>query len=157
MSHTSFATVEAVTTVMSSSAHKSSLPNKIIPIRNRDKTFHERWYPGRNLLDIPHPFRMVLASKPNCGKTTVILNVILRVTLGEHPFERIMIIHCGSDHTREYDDLDKDMLAEIPAPEDFPSDQKILCVIEDLGFLDLSVGQRSRLQIFLPTSPHTKM
>jgi hypothetical protein len=31
------------------------LPNKIIPLPNPDKNFHEKWYKGRNMLNIPHP------------------------------------------------------------------------------------------------------
>ena len=41
------------------------LPNKIIPISNADKKWHERWYPNRNMLNIPHPFRCCCLGPPN--------------------------------------------------------------------------------------------
>ena len=44
-----------------------SLPNKIIPIPNPDKTFHESWSNSRNPLNIPHPFRCVCLGPPNVG------------------------------------------------------------------------------------------
>ena len=65
-------------------------PNRIIPFENLDKVFHERWEPHRDWLDIPHPFRMLFLSKPNGGKTTLILNMILRSALGKYPFRRTL-------------------------------------------------------------------
>ena len=127
--------------------HKQrTLPKRIIPLKNRDKAFHEAWYPDRDWLDFPHPFRMILASKPNVGKTTVILNIILRVALGKRPFQKIVIVHCDPVHTREYDDLERDLLKEIPAPEEFAPDVKTLCILEDLNYLDMSQAQRGRLE-----------
>ena len=99
------------------------LPAKIIPFENHDKSFHERWYKDRDWLDIPHPFRMLLATKPNGGKTTVILNIILRVACGRTPFEKIVVIHCDPTSTKEYDDFD---------PQ-----QKTLCFLEDLNYLGM--------------------
>jgi hypothetical protein len=43
------------------------LPNKILALPNADKAFHEKWYKGRNHLNIPHPFRCVALGPPNCG------------------------------------------------------------------------------------------
>ena len=69
------------------------LPNKIIPITNADKKWHERWYPGRNMLNIPHPFRCCCLGPPNVGKTTIIKNLIIR----QHPpFEEVYGIHCDA-------------------------------------------------------------
>ena len=80
-----------------------SLPKRIIPFQNRDKEFHETWNDDRDWLDIPHPFRMILAAKPNGGKTTVVLNIILRVSQSARPFEIIHIVHCDRKQTKEYD------------------------------------------------------
>ena len=89
---------------------ESTLPRSMVPFVNNDKGFHESWYPKRDLLDIPHPFRMVLLAKPNGGKTTFILNVILRIAMTSHPFRRIVIVHCDPDSTKEYDDLEHESL-----------------------------------------------
>ena len=123
------------------------LPQRIIPMPNKDKQFHEKWYPDRDLMDIPHPFRMVLASRPNGGKTTVIKNIILRAAEGERGFECIVVVHCDPESTREYDDLDGVILCgDIPAVEEFSGDQKTLVILEDLNYLDMSPVQKGRLE-----------
>lgn len=125
---------------------KRSLPDEIIPIHNKDKGFHEHWYPSRNLLDFPHPFRMILASKPNCGKTTIILNLILRVTKGKNPFQKIIVVHADPENTHEYESLDCEMLSQIPSADEFPGDRKCLVILEDIPLMDLSLSQKSRLE-----------
>ena len=124
----------------------SKIPFRIIPFRNRDKSFHESWTPGRDWLDFLHPFRMLLAAKPNGGKTTVILNLILRSALGRRPFEKIMVIHCDPQETKEYDDVEHEQRAEIPDPQDFSSKVKTLCILEDLNYLSMSKQQKGRLE-----------
>ena len=89
---------------------------------------------------------MMLAAKPNGGKTTVIFNIILRVALGKRPFERIVVIHCDPTQTKEYDHLPRDMFADIPAVEEFPSDTKTLVILEDLNYVNMSQEQQGRLE-----------
>lgn len=125
---------------------KRKLPKKIIALENKDKKFHEKWYPGRDLLDIPHPFRMLLASKPNCGKTTVIINVIMRAAQGKKPFQRIVVIHCDPEDTKEYEDLDCEMLEKIPDPKEFLSDMKTLVILEDLNYMSMDKVQLGCLE-----------
>lgn len=122
------------------------VPKKIVPFPNRDKTFHETWEANRDWLDIPHPFRMLLASKPNGGKTTVILNIILRVALGKHPFRRLIVVHCDPKQTREYDMVERRLLADIPSPEELSGQEKTLVVLEDLNYLNMSQEQQGRLE-----------
>lgn len=123
------------------------LPMKIIPMGNEDKHFHEQWHPGRDLLDIPHPFRMVLASRPHCGKTTVIKNIILRSAQSEHPFEHIVVVHCDPESTKEYDDLDDiHLLPHIPAVAAFTGKWKTLVILEDLNYLDMGTAEKGRLE-----------
>ena len=124
----------------------NKLPKRIIPFQNRDKAFHEIWDAERDWLDIPHPFRILLASKPNGGKTTVILNIILRVALGKSPFQKLVVVHCDPQQTREYDDLKCDIVAEIPAPQHFSGQEKTLVILEDLNYLNMSQEQRGRLE-----------
>lgn len=124
------------------------LPLQIIPLGNADKKFHEKWYEGRDLLDIPHPFRMVLASRPNGGKTTVIKNIILRARQGETPFEHIVIVHCDPENTKEYSDLGDgvNMVGEIPSVEEFEGVLKTLVILEDLNYLDMGIQEKGRLE-----------
>ena len=118
----------------------------MIPFGNKDKGFHESWYPRRDLLDIPHPFRMVLLAKPNGGKTTLILNIILRIAEGPQPFRRIVIVHCDPDATREYEDVEHTSLTSIPGADFFDARVKTLVILEDLNYLDMGTEQRGKLE-----------
>ena len=122
------------------------LPKRMISFQNRDKAFHETWSGTRDWLDIPHPFRMLLAAKPNGGKTTVVLNIILRVAHSDRPFEKIMVVHCDPKQTKEYDDIDCELREDIPAPEEFSPHEKTLCILEDLNYLNMSKEQKGRLE-----------
>lgn len=44
------------------------LPKKLIPLPNLDKAFHEEWRRGRDLLNFPHPARIVFMGPPNVGE-----------------------------------------------------------------------------------------
>lgn len=118
------------------------LPNKIIPLVNEDKLFHEKWTKRRNMLNIPHPYRAVALGRPNCGKGTVVKNLILRA---HPPFERIICVHCDPEFTREWDDTEAEMLSEIPAPEEWEGECKTLCVLDDLEYKGMSKQQRRNL------------
>ena len=56
------------------------LPDEIIPIKNPDKLFHEKWTGSRNKLNIPHPYRCILMGRPNSGKSTVIKNLLFLIS-----------------------------------------------------------------------------
>ena len=88
----------------------------------------------------------MLAAKPNSGKTTVMLNIILHVAQSDRPFERIVVVHCDPKQTKEYDDMDRELRVDIPAPEDFSPQQKTLCILEDLNYLNMSREQKGRLE-----------
>ena len=130
------------------------LPNEIIPLPNPDKAFHERWYPGRNMLNIPHPFRCVALGPPNVGKTTIVKNLLLRAN---PPFEEVIVIHCDSGYTKEYDDVGENLeiLNEIPAPEDWEGEVKTLVVLDDLEFKGMNKDQKRNLdRLFGYVSTH---
>jgi hypothetical protein len=129
------------------------LPNKIIPLPNPDKVFHESWSPGRNLLNIPHPFRAVFLGPPNSGKSTVVKNILMRA---DPPFKAVVIVHCDSLYTQEYKDVDNCiMLDRIPAPEEWPGDRKMLVILEDLEFKGMDKKQKQSLdRLFGYVSTH---
>ena len=130
------------------------LPDKIIPLPNPDKAFHERWYKGRNMLNIPHPFRCVALGPPNVGKTTIVKNLLLRA---DPPFEEVVVIHCDGGYTKEYNDLgDKmEMLSEIPEPEDWEGVKKTLVILDDLEFKGMNKQQKRCLdRLFGYVSTH---
>lgn len=133
---------------------KLRLPNKIIPLPNPDKAFHERWYKGRNMLNIPHPFRCVALGPPNVGKTTIVKNLLLRA---DPPFEDVVVIHCDGGYTKEYNDIgdNLEMLSEIPAPEDWEGVKKTLVVLDDLEFKGMNKQQKRCLdRLFGYVSTH---
>jgi len=130
------------------------LPNKIIPLPNPDKAFHEKWYEGRNMLNIPHPFRCVCLGPPNVGKTTIVKNLLLRA---KPEFEEVVVIHCDGGYTKEYNDLGDsvEMLNEIPAPEDWEGEVKTLVVLDDLEFKGMNKDQKRNLdRLFGYVSTH---
>lgn len=123
------------------------LPNKIIPLGNKDKKFQEKWsdIPNRNMLNFPHSFRMVVFSNPDCGKTTDVKNILIRA---EPPFQRLYIVHIDGEYTKEYDDVDGEFLDEIPSPDDseiFDGEEKTLIILEDLEFKFMNKEQKRRL------------
>ena len=133
---------------------KMRLPNKILALSNPDKEFHEKWYKGRNMLNIPHPFRCVALGPPNVGKTTIVKNLLLRAN---PPFQEVVIIHCDSGYTKEYDDIGEniEILNEIPAPEDWEGLVKTLVVLDDLEFKGMNKEQKRNLdRLFGYVSTH---
>lgn len=129
------------------------LPDRIIPIENPDKEFHEEWFGGRNVLNMPHPVRCCLLGPPNVGKTTVVKNLLLRA---HPPFEEVIIIHCDPDYTEEYDDIDNcTMLDKIPAPDEWQGEVKTLVILEDLEFKFLDrTSKRNLDRLFGFVSTH---
>lgn len=113
-------------------------PNKLIIVPNPEKKFHESWFDGRNMLNFPHPYRMLLCSiQPNLGKTNIVKNIILRAN---PRFKEIFLLHCGEDIQTEYDDIEYQCLTRLPdINEDyFDSEKKSLLIMEDKNFKYMS-------------------
>lgn len=129
---------------MSKKNKKLELPNKIIPIHNADKNWHECWDEKRGMLDIPHPWRAVLLGKPNSGKSTIVKNLLLRA---DPPFEELYVIHCDSKNTQEYKDCGSRvmMLSEIPTPESWEGKVKTLVILDDVEFKQMPKDQKRNL------------
>ena len=133
------------------------LPRKIIPIPNPDKTFHEKWHTNRNLLNFPHPFRLVALGPPGCGKSCTILNIILRA---RPEFEEIFVVHCDPSYTQEYDQLGEGytMLETIPSQDEWEGKVKTLVVLDDLEYKFMDKTQRRNLdRLFGYASTHKNL
>jgi len=117
---------------------KWKAPNELIRLPNADKTFHETWYDGRDILDIPHPFRMCILGKVGMGKSTIAKNVFLHCQMGDTPFEQVYIIH-GSPTTKEWNDIDPTLImSDIPHPDELCDNEiKSLIIIDDFEFTKL--------------------
>jgi hypothetical protein len=114
---------------------KEKLPEKVIVFPNEDKSFHEKWDSKRGKLDIPHPFRIVINSVPNCGKSNTIKNIVTHCA-ETNPFMRIILIHPDVEYTKEYsmfDELNLIKLGSFPPPNSpyFDGQLKTLCIIDD--------------------------
>jgi replication-associated recombination protein RarA len=137
---------------------KIKLPkNKLIVIPNADKSFHEAWYEGRNLGNIPHPFRMCIVGPPNTGKTSIIKNLILRT---RPKFEEVILLHPDANYTREYDDLGASLkkLDSFLSPQEWEGKVKTLLIVDDIEFNNLSKSQKSHLNRAMGyVSTHKKM
>lgn len=118
------------------------LPNKLLVLKNPDKEFHEKWTKGRNMLNPPHPFRMLLLGPPHVGKTCTAKNILLRQ---DPPFKKLIIVHCSPDYTKEYDDCGGEIVSEIPPREFFDSGEKTLVILEDIDFKHMNKEQKHRL------------
>lgn len=133
------------------SKRKARLPKRIIVIPNQDKTWHESWYKGRDELNFPAPWRAIMCGPPNSGKSLIVKNLIARA---DPPFEDIFLIHCDGGGTREYDDVDVQMLDDIPAPEEWEGEVKTLVVLDDLDYKSMNkvqIKNLSRLMGYVST------
>ena len=138
------------------------LHDKIIPLPNIDKdSWHEKYYEGRNLADLIHPFKIVCCSPPNAGKTTAIMNIFMRCQLGKTPFETLIVIQPDTSH--EYDQLDPTLIiTDIPSPEDIVLSKedmkKTAVIIDDFEMSRLYKAQVSNLsKLFRYLSSHNNI
>lgn len=138
-------------------------PSSIIQIDNPDKEFHESWKPEivdgvemkRHPMNVPHPFRCVLMGPPGVGKTTIILNLIMR----QDPiFKRVYVIHVDGEYSKEYDALGKyHKLTTVPDPDWWPGDVKSLVILDDLEYKTMPKEQKrnvDRLFGYVSTHKH---
>jgi hypothetical protein len=107
-------------------------PNKLTIIHNADKKWHDKWEPGRNWGNFPHPFRALMIGKPGCGKTSAAQNILIR----QKPmFKNLMVVHCDSEYSEEWDNCDPTTVTDkIPDFRDLDTisgKDKMLIVFED--------------------------
>lgn len=135
---------------------KRRLPQKLIAIPNADKKFHEQWKdsPNRDMLNFPHPWRAVIFSNPNCGKTTDLKNILIRA---DPPFQKLYVVHVDGGYTKEYQDVEAKIIDEIPAPNSsiLDGEKKTLIILEDLEYKFMNRKQLKALdRLFGYVSTH---
>lgn len=114
--------------------------DELIIFHNEDKENHEK-YDGRKKRLVA-PFRAILASGVNSGKTSLIKNIILNA---DPPFEKIYLWHFDNEHTKEYDMIDVIKIKTPLTKEDIATDEKKLLIMEDLHLGQMS--KQTQLQI----------
>ncbi len=99
------------------------LKQEIIRLPNADKgEWVEKWREEIHGFDVlVHPFKTCLIGRPNCGKSTVMHNLFLRVQLSDKPFKTLIIIQPST--SKEHDMLDPTLiLTDIPDIETLVSE-----------------------------------
>lgn len=120
--------------------------SKITVYKNQDKEYlkTDKWEKGRHLLNIPQ-MRAAFISKPNGGKTNLVLNIIANSN-----YDKVFIIH-PDPNSHDYDRIKSAIrLDEIPAPDEWDElkeeDEKCLCILDDIEISLLSKQQLVNLQ-----------
>jgi hypothetical protein len=117
---------------------KNTLPeNELIYLPNPDKQNAEKWYKGRNLMNFPKPYRMLLMGSPGSGKTNFIHNVILRAN---PPFEKIYVFHPDAFESKEYSVLGDHVQMLDSMPDKLFCDPSIrnLLILDDIEYKNLN-------------------
>jgi len=98
---------------------------------------------------MPHSSRIIIYGLPSCGKTTLLLNLVLH-----QKFDRIIIVH-NDMNTKEYEQLDAEYFDEVPDPNDeelaLDPEEKNLIIFEDLYYKALPKQQRKWLTDYFTT------
>ncbi len=141
---------------MSKKKKPPTFSKTLMYINNNEKSNHEKWSDihGRDMLNFPKPYRIILAGGVNSSKTSTVLNIIARAF---PVFENIYLLHCGGKYTTEYDAIDYTLLDSIPSPDDerFNGKKKHLLIIEDKCFEDISKTEKKNLnRLFGYVSTH---
>ena len=119
---------------------KIYLPKEIIVLKNKDKIFQEKWTKKRDLMNIPHSYRMLIFGNVDSGKTNLVKNIVMRAF---PPFEKIIIIHydpSSLDYNELIEDEDDVILqSEIPDPKNdelFDNSKKTLLIFDEMVIKD---------------------
>jgi hypothetical protein len=86
---------------------------------NPDKAGHETWSADRSILNFPHPYRCLITGNPNSGKTTSVLNILLKA---KPTFDNIFILHpeLFDSNASEADELKNNNILIADGPDGKP-------------------------------------
>ncbi len=127
-----------------------TLPDKFIILACPDKKNAEKWFSGRSLANFPCSSRILLAGRPDSGKSTVIKNILLHA---EPLYERLIVVCCTKE-TKDYDLLEPHLvLDKLPSIESFDRRRKNCLIIDD--YKPKTTQERHRWIAFLVMSLHT--
>jgi len=118
--------------------------SKIRVFKNKDKEgWYESWAPNRDLMNFPHPTRILMSARPGSGKTNIIKNIIVKA---KPHYQRIFLCHYDPD-TKEYNDLKVIPLKKLPKPtaKYFNTKYKNLLIIDDYEYRRLTADQLNSL------------
>lgn len=130
--------------------NKIHLSHKIISLPNKDKgswneTYDEKEHGFHRLV---HPFKALYVSKPNGGKTTVMINCFLQIQTSNRPFVTVIVIQPST--SSEWDVIDPTcILNDIPDPESLVCEDngKTLLIIDDFDLTKLNRQQQQNFSM----------
>lgn len=132
----------------------------LILVSNPDKKLNETWTPDRDIGNIPCPSRICILGSPNSGKSTMILNFLLKAS---PPYQKIFLIHPAlqstlssknepldggeeDDIVNEYKYVDYIPLYSLPKPKFFDNKcTKQVLIIDDMNLKNLDKEQNRNL------------
>lgn len=127
---------------------------KLVVFKNADKEgWYESWKEKKSKFDFPYPCRIVVSANPGSGKTNLIKNILIRAK----PYYKKVFVWHYDPNSKEYEDMDVEMLTKIPNPTDqqFSSKRKTCLIIDDQEFKYLSHEDLRKLdRLFGYTSTH---
>ena len=129
---------------------------KLVLFPNPCKKDHESWKDGRDLMNYPCPSRICLLSAPGRGKTTNVLNLILKA---QPHYEKIFLSHPAlmqadedeedvdeDDVVKEYTGIDYIPIYDIPTPKYFDNgSKKQAWILDDVELRNLNKAQKKNL------------
>jgi hypothetical protein len=93
-----------------------SLPKRVMVIPNPDKSQNEKWTPERKMDNFPTPNRFILCGRPGCGKTLVLMNILMR----QRPmYEVLILVHPDGEISQEWKDFEPTIVMSEPPPPSF--------------------------------------
>lgn len=126
---------------------------KLKALPNPEKKKHEKWDSTRDVIDFPRPFRWGILGAVSCGKTSLILNYLVKA----HKYDNIFVLHPQTYNPNipsedegsnaniivpeavipEYEGVDFIGLAYIPSMKyfDLVSDKFNLFIIDDIDLI----------------------
>ena len=115
-----------------------NLKDKLVFIKNPDKTQDVVRVDSESNARFSLPFRCCVAGQVNSGKSTIALNIILQRQAKSQKFDEIHIVH-GCLGTKEYDCINPTSIRhQIPHYTDFNHDKRILIVFDDVEFTKIN-------------------
>lgn len=138
--------------------NRLALQNKIFGLPNADKGDWVESYDEKEhgLSRMVHPFKALYVSKPNGGKSTVMLNCFLQIQTSSRPFKTVIVIQPSS--SKEWDLIDPTViLHDIPDPDTIIDEDngKTLLIFDDFDLTKLNkIQQQNFSMLFRYISSH---
>ena len=126
------------------------LKDEIFGLPNADKgSWCEKWSEETHGLGVfVHSFKALFSGPPNCGKSTVMINLFLRIQCSGSPFKTVFVIQPST--SKEWDCIDPTAIFDnIPDPQTMVNEDngKTLLIIDDFDLTKLNRQQQQNMSM----------